>query len=122
MELVNQWPKIVLTGGSGFLGSHLLNNEAFQEALAIGRTQPRNHRHFQIVSFDGEGASVLNRSKSAFVCRAGNSNELAEAIEKVCNSNQGELDELGLSARRYAEGNFRAERVMATLFEVCGLR
>ena len=54
MELVNQWPKIVLTGGSGFLGSHLLNNEAFQEALAIGRTQPRNHRHFQIVSFDAD--------------------------------------------------------------------
>ena len=41
MEFVNQLPKIVLTGGSGFLGSHLLNNEAFQEALAIGRTQPR---------------------------------------------------------------------------------
>jgi UDP-glucose 4-epimerase len=54
MELVNHWPKIVLTGGSGFLGSHLLNNEAFQEALAIGRTQPRNHRHFQIVSFDAD--------------------------------------------------------------------
>ena len=54
MELVNQWPKIVLTGGSGFLGSHLLNNEAFQEALAIGRTQPRNHRQFQIVSFDAD--------------------------------------------------------------------
>lgn len=54
MELVNQWPKIVLTGGSGFLGSHLLNNKAFQEALAIGRTQPRNHRHFQIVSFDAD--------------------------------------------------------------------
>ena len=54
MQFVNQLPKIVLTGGSGFLGSHLLNNEAFQEALAIGRTQPRNHRHFQIVSFDAD--------------------------------------------------------------------
>ena len=54
MEFVNQLPKIVLTGGSGFLGSHLLNNEAFQEALAIGRTQPDNHRHFQIVSFDAD--------------------------------------------------------------------
>ena len=62
MELVNQWPKIVLTGGSGFLGSHLLNNEAFKEALAIGRTQPRNHRHFQIVSFDADDdlAEVFN--------------------------------------------------------------
>ena len=62
MEFVNQLPKIVLTGGSGFLGSHLLNNEAFQEALAIGRTQPRNHRHFQIVSFDADNdlAEVFN--------------------------------------------------------------
>ena len=51
MEFVNQLPKIVLTGGSGFLGSHLLNNKAFQEALAIGRTQPHNHRLFQAVSF-----------------------------------------------------------------------
>jgi UDP-glucose 4-epimerase len=62
MEFVNQLPKIVLTGGSGFLGSHLLNNEAFQEALAIGRTQPDNHRHFQIVSFDADDdlAEVFN--------------------------------------------------------------
>ena len=54
MGFVNQLPKIVLTGGSGFLGSHLLNHEAFREALAIGRTQPLNHRHFQIVSFDSD--------------------------------------------------------------------
>jgi UDP-glucose 4-epimerase len=62
MEPVNALPKIVLTGGSGFLGSHLLNNEAFQEALAIGRTQPDNHRHFQIVSFDADDdlAEVFN--------------------------------------------------------------
>ena len=65
MEFVNQLPKIVLTGGSGFLGSHLLNNEAFQEALAIGRTQPRNHRHFQIVSFDADDdlAGVFNNKE-----------------------------------------------------------
>ena len=62
MEFVNQLPKIVLTGGSGFLGSHLLNNEAFQEALAIGRTQPDNHRHFKNVSFDADDdlAEVFN--------------------------------------------------------------
>lgn len=54
MEFVNQLPKIVITGGSGFLGSHLLNNEAFRDALAIGRSQPRYHQHFQKVSFDPE--------------------------------------------------------------------
>ena len=54
MGSANKLPKIVLTGGSGFLGSHLLTHEAFREALAIGRTQPLNHRHFQIVSFDSD--------------------------------------------------------------------
>lgn len=52
--VINKVPKIVLTGGSGFLGSHLLNHKAFQEALAIGRTQPYNHRLFQLVSFDAD--------------------------------------------------------------------
>lgn len=51
MGSVNKLPKIVITGGSGFLGSHLLTHEAFREALAIGRTQPINHGQFQIVSF-----------------------------------------------------------------------
>ena len=54
MANVNQLPKIVLTGGSGFLGSHLLNNKAFQEALVIGRTRPHNHRYFQKISFDAD--------------------------------------------------------------------
>ena len=93
------------------------------EITLPGKTQSYLYAGRPIIGFlDGEGASVLLRSKSAFVCRAGNSNELAEAIKKFCNSNQGELDELGLSARRYAEENFRSERVMDTLFEVCGLR
>ena len=53
---------ILITGAAGFLGSHLLNNEAFQEALAIGRTQPDNHRHFKNVSFDADDdlAEVFN--------------------------------------------------------------
>ncbi|MDB0049875.1 NAD-dependent epimerase/dehydratase family protein [Pseudomonadales bacterium] len=52
MELINPLSKIVLTGGSGFIGYHLLKNQAFREALAIGRSQPRNHQHFHKVSFD----------------------------------------------------------------------
>lgn len=43
--------EIVVTGGSGFLGYHLLNHPAFQDALAIGRTMPSSHRRFQKLSF-----------------------------------------------------------------------
>ena len=46
--------RIVITGGSGFLGRHLLNNMAFSRALAIGRTRPDNHQFFKKVSFDDD--------------------------------------------------------------------
>jgi UDP-glucose 4-epimerase len=45
-------PKIVLTGGSGFLGTHLLRHKMFRESLVIGRTHPINHRYFEAISFD----------------------------------------------------------------------
>jgi len=51
VKLVNHYSKIVITGGSGFLGHHLLSNKAFNEALAIGRTKPDNHQIFRKVSF-----------------------------------------------------------------------
>jgi len=52
MEFIDQSSKIVLTGGSGFLGSHLLKNKAFHHALAIGRNKPVNHQYFKKVYFD----------------------------------------------------------------------
>ena len=62
MVLVNILPKIVLTGGSGFLGHHLLTNEACSKALVIGRTPPRDHQYFQKVLFDVDDsiAEVFN--------------------------------------------------------------
>jgi len=39
-------PNILLTGGSGFLGSALLNNLAFKEAIVMGRTQPKDYNNF----------------------------------------------------------------------------
>lgn len=93
------------------------------EITLPGKTQSYLYAGRPIIGFlDGEGAAVLRSSKSGFVCNAGNFIELANAIEKVCDSNQSELKELGLSARNYAEEHFKLERVMATLFEVCGLR
>ena len=37
---------IAVTGGSGFLGGHLLKHELFKNALAIGRTRPPGHPFF----------------------------------------------------------------------------
>ena len=93
------------------------------EITLPGKTQSYLYAGRPILGFlDGEGASVLRSSKSAFVCNAGDSIELAKAIEKVCDSSHIELNELGLAARRYAEENFLSEKVMGTVFEVCGLR
>ena len=47
MKSANHFPKIVLTGGSGFLGYNLLNNKVFQDALVIGRTPSHNHQSFK---------------------------------------------------------------------------
>lgn len=52
MNFLNHNYKVLVTGGSGFFGSHLLKHEAFQEALAIGRTPPINHEHFESISFN----------------------------------------------------------------------
>jgi UDP-glucose 4-epimerase len=45
-------PNIALTGGSGFIGTALLQNVLFQEALVIGRTRPKQCRHFSSVNLD----------------------------------------------------------------------
>ena len=50
----NEPKKIILTGGSGFLGGHLLKNKLFEKALVIGRSKPKNHKHFKEVLFSEE--------------------------------------------------------------------
>ena len=52
MDLISSASKIALTGATGFLGSHLLKNEAFRGALAVGRKRPPKHSNFQKFSFD----------------------------------------------------------------------
>ena len=44
--------KILLTGGSGFLGTALLNHPAFSDALVVGRTPPKRNRSFLRMSLD----------------------------------------------------------------------
>jgi len=52
MDFKDQQLKIALTGGSGFLGSHLLKMRAFHNALAIGRNKPINHQYFKKANFE----------------------------------------------------------------------
>jgi nucleoside-diphosphate-sugar epimerase len=65
MHSLNSNNKIVLTGGSGFLGYHLLKNKAFQKSLAIGKTQPHNHQNFKKISFEADDnlAKVFNNKE-----------------------------------------------------------
>jgi UDP-glucose 4-epimerase len=45
-------PNILLTGGSGFLGTALLQNDLFKEALVVGRTRPKQCKHFSRVNLN----------------------------------------------------------------------
>lgn len=45
---------ILLTGGSGFLGTALLQNDRFKDALVVGRTQPKQCRNFSLVHLDAD--------------------------------------------------------------------
>ena len=87
-----------------------------------GKTQSYLYAGRPIIGMlDGEGASILHQSNSAFVCRAGKPKELANQIEQFCDASPSELAELGSSAKHYAEQNFSSERVMKKLFKVCNL-
>lgn len=45
-------PRILLTGGNGFLGSALLEKPAFHDALVVGRTPPILNINFSPISLD----------------------------------------------------------------------
>lgn len=44
--------KILLTGGSGFVGSALLKHTAFDDAVAVGRSRPNNCKNFVYKTLD----------------------------------------------------------------------
>jgi UDP-glucose 4-epimerase len=54
-------PRVLLTGGSGFIGTSLLKHPAFDEALVIGRTQPIgcNNFRFKSLTSSTDFSSVL---------------------------------------------------------------
>lgn len=92
------------------------------EITLPGKTQSYLYAGRPIIGMlDGEGASVLHQSNSAFVCGSGKPKELANLIERFCEASSTELAELGSSAKHYAEQNFSSKRVMKKLFEVCNL-
>ena len=100
-----------------------LGEDPLFEITLPGKTQSYLFAGRPIVGFlSGEGADVLRRSNSAFVCDAGDVEGLAEQIVKFCDADPSELEELGRSAKQYAVDNFLPERVMSTLISVSGLR
>jgi UDP-glucose 4-epimerase len=82
MDRPKQAPKIVLTGGSGFLGRHILENAKFSNALVIGRSPPANHPYFQKVSFEknDEMASVME-NKDIVVHTAARAHVMNDTVE-----------------------------------------
>ena len=45
-------PKILLTGGNGFLGAALLRHQAFDDACVVGRTRPGDRENYYQMSLD----------------------------------------------------------------------
>ena len=52
VDLINMTSKILMTGGSGFLGTALLKNPPFNDALIVGRTPPNQGGQFLCISLD----------------------------------------------------------------------
>ena len=75
----NEPKKIILTGGSGFLGGHLLKNKLFKKALVIGRSKPKNHKYFKEVLFsEEENLSEIFRDVEVIVHTAAKAHEMGE--------------------------------------------
>ena len=75
----NEPKKIILTGGSGFLGGHLLKNKLFEKALVIGRSKPKNHKYFKEVLFsEEENLSKIFRDVEVIVHTAAKAHEMGE--------------------------------------------
>ena len=93
------------------------------EITLPGKTQSYLNAGRPIIGFlDGEGAAVLRHAKSGYLCGAGKYEELATVIETFCDASQSQLNDFGLSARRYSEKHFLSDTVMGTLFDVCDLK
>ena len=61
MDLENKSLRVLLTGGSGFLGTHILKHNAFADSLVIGRTRPIKCSNFIQIPFDQVDDSVMDQ-------------------------------------------------------------
>ncbi len=74
---------VVLTGGNGFLGQHLLMHDAFKRALIIGRTKPAGQCNFKSISLDSEDMSKVLCNKDVVVHVAGRAHVMGESSKNA---------------------------------------
>lgn len=63
----------------------------------------------------GEGAEVIKRSRSGFVCRSGDYNNLAKSILKLSDMPKEELLRMGQEGRNYGQEHFDRDRLISML-------
>ena len=63
----------------------------------------------------GEGARIIQNSNSGFVAPAGQSEDLAKALEQFCSLGPSEREKFGQNARDFFNTNYAKESVFGTL-------
>ena len=68
-----------------------------------------------IASLAGEGAKIIEDSKSGFSCSPGDSSKLAELVLKMYSMDVRKRQAMGLNGRKYFENNFSREKLINQL-------
>lgn len=68
-----------------------------------------------LAMLDGEGANVIDESKSGLTCCSGDYEQLAEHIVKMSSLSENKLDEMAINGKRYAEKEFDRNRLISQL-------
>lgn len=68
-----------------------------------------------IASLNGEGADIVNEAKAGFSAKAGNAQELADAVMKLYKLTSEEREEMGRNGRNFFLKHFQREKLLSKL-------